>query len=172
MGKIILHLVIVLMICCLVLGFPATAVDVSLASNLTELQTTTAQIAQTNITVVSSTIVVANTTGNFSPISAVTDTSLKPQFYYNSKLVDERVIGPGLPPKGWAKNANIPNMMELSTFAINATNVPLFCGRMDVQLHLPLCILDTMIETGTGYVYRSDQRGNLSTYQCSMGFFP
>jgi len=54
----------------------------------------------------------------------VADTSLKSQFYYNGNLIDEREIGPGLPPAGWVKNANAPDLTAVSMSSIDAADVP------------------------------------------------
>jgi PKD repeat protein len=97
---------------------------VASAPNLTETQTTIAQISLVNAAVDTPTYVVAPPTGDSTLKSTVANASLKSQFYYNGKLVYEREIGPGLPPKGWTTNANLPNKVEISTSMIDAADVP------------------------------------------------
>jgi len=52
------------------------------------------------------------------------DSTLKSQFYDNGNLIDEREIGPGLPPEGWVRNANVPILAEISAIMVNKTDVP------------------------------------------------
>ena len=57
------------------------------------------------------------------PVSAA-DTSLRGQSYYNGNQIDEREIGPGLPPLIWQTNANLPDLTETSQQIINSAAVP------------------------------------------------
>ncbi|PWR76241.1 hypothetical protein DLD82_00045 [Methanospirillum stamsii] len=52
------------------------------------------------------------------------DSTLKSQFYDNGNLIDEREIGPGLPPEGWIRDANVPILAEISAIMVNKTDVP------------------------------------------------
>ncbi|HII99300.1 MAG TPA: PKD domain-containing protein [Methanoregula sp.] len=64
---------------------------------------------------------------NTTPVSktpASTDNTLKFQSFYNGQQIDEREIGPGLPPPGWVKNANRPDLTETKMLALNAADVP------------------------------------------------
>lgn len=54
----------------------------------------------------------------------VPDRSLKSQFYENGKQIDERVIGPGLPPPLWETNANAPNLNDATVTMVYSENVP------------------------------------------------
>ncbi len=87
-------------------------------------QTTFAQMAQMNASVTTPPIVFVNTMGVSSSMQNVADTSPKYQFNYDGQTIDERDIGPGLPPTTREINENLPKLIEKSTFMINATDVP------------------------------------------------
>lgn len=52
------------------------------------------------------------------------DSSLKGQVLYNGELLDRREIGPGLPPKGWKKNANLADITSESDALLPSAQVP------------------------------------------------
>ena len=64
-----------------------------------------------------------NTTGN-STLLAATDTGLKYQVTINGQVVDKRIIGPGLPPKGWVETNNLVDLSDISTKSLSSDDVP------------------------------------------------
>ena len=56
--------------------------------------------------------------------STKNDSSIKSQFLFNGKLIDERKIGPGLPPDSWITYTNLPDMKSTPTIMISPTEVP------------------------------------------------
>ena len=54
----------------------------------------------------------------------VANNSLASQVLYDGKLIDERVIGPGLPPAGWKANQNLADVTAMSAGSLNAADVP------------------------------------------------
>jgi len=57
-------------------------------------------------------------------VSDVNDTSLKFQSYYEGKLIDGRLNGPGLPPADWNEKSNLADMSAESTKMVDPTDVP------------------------------------------------
>jgi PKD repeat protein len=86
--------------------------------------TTLAQINQPDTLGVTPLSTHIKTAEDIRPNESIADTTLVSRFYYEGKLIDERVIGPGLPPAGWQKNANIPDMTADSVMALPGAEVP------------------------------------------------
>ena len=91
---------------------PGTAVT-PVSGNNTTNQTSTCQITGTNISGNTSLIVSDNFTGNLS--SDNTNSSNITLVNSDDGLIEGRLIGPGLPPKGWVPDTNLPNMSDNST---------------------------------------------------------
>ncbi|MDD4138228.1 MAG: PKD domain-containing protein, partial [Methanoregula sp.] len=54
----------------------------------------------------------------------VADNSLASQFLYKGELIDERVIGPGLPPADWKANENLADVTGRTAGKFRVTDVP------------------------------------------------
>ena len=91
---------------------PGTAV-IPVSVNNTTNQTSTCQITGINISGNASPMVSDNFTGNLSPDGMNPGNITR--IVTDDGLIEGRLIGPGLPPKGWVPDTNLPNMSDNST---------------------------------------------------------
>jgi len=59
-----------------------------------------------------------------SVLFTASDTSLISRQSINGKLVDERITGPGLPPKGWISSFNLASVTNVSVQGLSSSDVP------------------------------------------------
>nr|WP_319540286.1 PKD domain-containing protein [uncultured Methanospirillum sp.] len=80
-------------------------------TSVSENNTTVAGVASENTTV-------------DSVLFTASDTSLISRQSINGKLVDQRIIGPGLPPKGWVSSLNLASATNVSVQGLSSSDVP------------------------------------------------